>query len=332
MPMSSHAKRRPCERETDEPLTRRRGLDRPRLLTLLVIASMAAPAFLGAAPKPSPSSWKDDTLVASYEELVASGELEAAIRNPARPGEAPQAAFLEALAWFAAGMPGEAGTLTLAQLDEFVDNQVWLYEGYLQARAEEGAENDYPRTRTWKVIQKFALLRDEMVRSPFDGTYDFPALHKATSANDPWERAHTVSSAEDFRAKVCERSKERPVLVKFGNTNCTQCMLFELTGSIKDFAETEDNRDAIDVYKVWWGLPPDSSFAGRIQDPTRLDDLAEAEGVRSSPYFIVYHHGRRYPCGGAFPDAQGSDEELQSCLMAATGDAPLATACRESAS
>jgi hypothetical protein len=318
--------------ETDEPLARRRSPDRPRLLPLVGIALMATPALLGAAPEPASSSWEDGALVASYGELMASGELEAAIRNPARPGEAPQSAFLEALAWFAAGMPDEAGTLTLAELDGFVDNQVSLYHGYLKARVEEGVENDYPRTRTWKVIQKLALLRDQMMRSPFDGTYDYPSLREATSADDPWERAHTVSSEEDFRAKVCEGSKERPVLVKFGNTNCTQCMLFELTGSIKDFAESEDNRGAIDVYKVWWGLRPDSSFTGRIQDPTRLDELAQAEGVHSSPYFIVYRNGRRYPCGGAFPDAHGSDEELQSCLLAATGDAPLATACEASAS
>jgi len=330
--MLSHATTRLQRHEPHEPPARRRGHDRPPLLSLVAIVLMAAPPLLGAPPEPSSSSWKDDSLVASYDELVASGELEAAIRNPARPGEAPQAAFLEALAWFAAGMPKEAGTLTLAALDELVDTQVWLYEGYLKARVDEGVENDYPRTRTWKVIQKLALLRDQMMRSPFDGTYDYPALQRATSAGDPWERTHTVSSEEDFRVKVCESSKERPVLVKFGNTNCTQCMLFELTGSIKDFAESETNRDAIDVFKVWWGLRPDSSFTGRIQDPTRLDDLAEAEGVHSSPYFIVYRNGRRYPCGGAFPDALGSDEELQSCLVAATGDAPLATACRESTS
>lgn len=328
--MLSHATTRLDVHESDEPRARRRRPDRARLTPLVAVALMTVPAVLGAASEPSSSSWEDDTLVASYRELVAGGELEAAIRNPARPGEAPNAAFLEALAWFAAGMPGEAGTLTLAELDEFVDNQVWLYREYLKDRVEEGAENDYPRTRTWKVIQKLALLRDEMMRS--HGTYDYPALPRATSLDDPWERTHTLSSEEDFRAKVCQGSKQRPVLVKFGNTNCTQCMLFELTGSIKDFAESESNRDAIDVYKVWWGLRPDSSFAGRIQDPTLLDDLVEAEGVRSSPFFIVYRDGRRYPCGSAFPDAHGSDEELQSCLMAATGDAPLATVCRESSS
>jgi hypothetical protein len=299
------------------------------LFLVAIIAILSTATFLTAAT--DGEQWKDADLVISYNQFVTSDALDKAVRNPARPDEAPQRAFLEALAWFAAGMPEEAGTLTLARLDGFVDSQVWLYIDLLEARVEENADNDYVRTRTWKIIQKLALLRDEMVRSSPEAPYSYPALEKATSAHDSWELSHTVSSVEDFRLKVCEGSKKRPVLVKYGNTNCTQCMLFELTGSIREFAELDANRDAVDVYKVWWGMQPDASFTGRIQDPARLDDLAVAEGAHSSPYFIAYRDGRRYPCGGAFPDASGSDHELQACLSKAIGDAPMASAC-ESAS
>ena len=275
--------------------------------------------------------WSDDALVAAYHELTSSGDLEEAIRNPQRPGEAPQAAFLDALAWYAADTPVRPGVLTLAQLDSFIDSQVAFYTTYLEAKVEDGANNDYTRTRTWKLIQKLALLRDEMLRPQSRGTYAYSALPRATSADDPWERSHTVSSEQDFRAKVCEGSRKKPVLVKYGNTNCTQCMLFELAGTIREFAEADGQRDAVDVFKVWWGLQPDDTFSGRIQNPTLLNELAKAEGVTSSPYFIVYRDGRRYPCGGGFPTPTGEDHELEACLAKASGEAPRATLCGEPA-
>jgi Putative porin len=95
---------------------------------------------------------------------------------------------------------------------------------------------------------------------------------------------------------------------------------------VKAFALNPAHKD-VDVYKVWFGFRPDASFAGRIKDPARLDDLAKAEGVRSSPTFVVYRGGRRYTCGGGFPDTVGKDEHLEACLAKATGDAPLSSAC-----
>lgn len=276
-----------------------------------------------AAPE---KSWTDDDLMAAYSALKAGGQLDAAIRNPARPHEPPQAAFLEALAWFAAGMPNGSGTLTIAELDGFVDGQVALYRDLLTAKMEKGVSNDYSRTRTWKVVQKMMLLRDEMARAPQNGTYAYTALPKATSAIDPWEQTHTLRSPEEFVEKVCKVG-DRPVLVKYGNTNCTQCMLFELTGSVKSYADAAAARRPIAVYKVWFGMQPDSTFAGRIREPKRLNDLAKAEGVSSSPTFIVYRNGRRYPCGDAFPDASGNEAKLDACLAKATGDAPMASAC-----
>ncbi|HXE80285.1 MAG TPA: thioredoxin family protein [Vicinamibacterales bacterium] len=280
----------------------------------------------GAMAAPEGRSWTDDSLMAAYKELRTSGMLDAAIRNPTRPHEPPQDAFLQALAWFAAGTPNASGVLTLAELDRFIDGQAAFYRDLLTAKMEKGASNDYSRTRTWKVIQKMMLLRDEMMRAPHNGKYAFTALTKATSAIDPWEQAHTLRSPEEFVEKVCKVA-DRPVLVKYGNTNCTQCMLFELTGSIKSYADVAASRGPIDVYKVWFGMQPDGTFAGRIRDPKRLNDLAKAEGVSSSPTFIVYRNGRRYPCGDAFPDASGNEAKLDTCIAKATGDAPVASAC-----
>ncbi len=295
----------------------------PAILALVALGLTTTPGAAAAAPE----SWTDDALVAAYPSLVADGTLDEAIRNPTRPGEAPQAAFLEALAWYVSPHKGSAGTLTLEQLDAFVGGQVASYRDLLAAKVERGVQNDYPRTRRWKLIQKLILLRDEMTRPANAGSYPYPALPTATDADDPWERAHTVRSQDDFVTKVCEASHQRPVLVKYGNTNCTQCMLFELTGAVKAFAE-EPGHAGVDVYKVWWGYKPDASFAGRIKDPARLDALVKAEGVTSSPTFVVYRNGRRYPCGSGFPDASGADEDLDTCLRQDFGsNAPESDVC-----
>lgn len=296
-----------------------------RGVVVLAIAAVVLGAVVTAAP--DEKRWNDDQLVADYQNLSSRGELETAIRRPARPNEPPQAEFLEALAWFAAGTPDAPGTLSLGELDAFIDGQVAFYSDLLKAKVQQNAANDYPRTRTWKVIQKMMLLRDEMTRAGHDNRYAYAAMPKATSANDQWEQAHTLRSPEEFVQKVCKSSGDRPVLVKYGNTNCTQCMLFELTGSIKTYADAAATRTPVDVYKVWFGMRPDSSFAGRIRDPQRLNDLAKAEGVQSSPYFIVYRNGRRYPCGDAFPTRSGDEAHLDQCLTKSVGEAPLASAC-----
>lgn len=298
---------------------------RGRALVGLVAILAASVGMVAAAPEAE--RWTDDALVAKYRDLEASGGVESAILRPFLPKDTPQTAFLQALAWFAAGTPYGPGALTLAQLDEFLQVQVQSYRQLLTATVQRGEENDYARTRTWKVIQKLTLLRDEMSRPSSDGRYAYPAIAKAPSVDDPWEHEHTLRSAEEFSTKVCRASHKSPVLVKFGNTNCTQCMLFEMIGSVKEIAESPAHKGVVDVYKVWWGFRPDASFAGKIKDPARLDDLAKAEGVRSSPYFIVYRNGRRYPCGESFPDGNGMDERLEACLGQEFGEAPLASTC-----
>jgi len=296
-------------------------------LTILLAGAVAP---LGAAPLDGP--WTDATLVENYHELTSRGDLAGAILDPSLPDHSPRTAFLDALAWFAAGTPRGAGTLTMVQLDEFLHGQARYYERLLRSKVVSAEANDYPRTRTWKVIQKLTLLRREMSGSSHAGTYSFPAISMAPDRDDPWEREHTLSSPEEFAAKVCAGSHDRPILVKFGNTNCTQCMLFEMIGSVKEVAQNPAYRDSLDVYKVWWGMQPDDSFAGRIRNPERLDDLADAEGVHSSPYFIVYRDGRRYPCGGAFPDGGGMDEDLDACIKQELRDGPVAAVCATSSS
>ena len=294
-----------------------------------LIAGFALLAALPAARLGADAErrWNDAELVASYAELKSVGTLTDAILRPSLPSEPPQTEFLDALAWFAAGTPEDPGSLTLAQLDAFLNGQVQVYRHLLEAKVERGAENDYPRTRTWKVIQKLTMLRNEMATARRGGSFEFPATARVAAAEDPWEREHTLGSPEEFDVKVCQASFVRPVLVKFGNTNCTQCMLFEMIGSIKELAENPSYRGKVDVYKVWWGMRPDDSFAGKLRDPERLDELAKAEGIRSSPYFVVYRNGRRYACGDAFPDARGADEKLDACLLDQSAAAPVASAC-----
>jgi hypothetical protein len=284
-------------------------------------------SFLGLAAAEEPRRWTDDELVASYRDLAAAGTLADAIRRPKMPSDPPQAAFLDALAWFAAGTPDAPGTLTLGKLDAFIDGQADAYAKLLKARVEGAEENDYPRTRTWKVIQKLTMLREAMAAPARGGSYAYPAFDMAPREADAWETEHTLVSTAEFESKVCRASEQRPVLVKYGNTNCTQCMLFEMIGSVKDLAGSPALKGSVDVYKVWFGFEPDGSFEGRIRNPVRLDDLAKAEGVRSSPTFIAYRHGRRYPCGDGFPDGRGAEAHLEACLAKASGEAPLASVC-----
>jgi hypothetical protein len=296
-----------------------------RATAVLYAAALAVSAAELATAADS-ERWNDDKLVASYRDLEARGGLDAAIRTPVLPSDPPEPAFLESLAWFAAGSPDKKGELSQARLDSFLEGQAAAYKKLLQAKVERGEDNDFVRTRTWKLVQKLTLLRDEMSRPPRAGSYPYAAMPKAPSGYDAWEREHTLRSADDFAEKVCRASSERPVLVKFGNTNCTQCMLFEMIGSVKAFAQNPAHKD-VAVYKVWWGFKPDVSFAGRIKDPERLDELVKGEGVRSSPTFAVYRNGRRYTCGGGFPDPDGGEQHLDSCIRQRFGEAPMATAC-----
>jgi hypothetical protein len=304
------------------------GTRRWRILPPLapaVLIALAAASAITSAGDATEKRWKDDELVASYRELLSGGRLEAAVRTPALPTDPPQASFLEALAWYAAGAPKKPGVLILERLDARIAAEAGAYIRMLKAKVEAGEDNDYPRTRTWKLIQKYTLLRDAMTAPEREGRMEYRV--SGTGGSDAWDRDHTLRSPEEFAEKVCRASYDHPVLVKYGNTNCTQCMLFELIGSVQHFADHPDRVGKIDVYKVWWGMKPDDSFAGRIRDPQRLDALARAEGVQSSPTFVAYRNGRRTSCGDAFPDDSGRDERLETCLSQDLGAAPASAIC-----
>lgn len=315
--------------ESEMEMGSRAGLRRFRLLPAVLLVTWTAASSGLPAADPAPKRWTEDELVAGFHELESTHNLEGAVRTPVLPKEPPHTNFLDALAWYAAGASGEPGVLTLKQLHQQIELNADAYIRLLKSKVQQGKSNDYARTRTWKLLQKLTLLQEEMSRPSRNGRYSYPAMRKAAGGPgaDAWDREHTVRSPEEFAEKVCRASHARPVLVKFGNTNCTQCMLFEIIGSVKELAEDPAHKGTIDVYKVWWGYRPDQSFAGRIRDPERLDALARAEGVRSSPYFIVYRNGRRYPCGDAFPSESHSDEQLEACLRQDFGDAPMAGVC-----
>jgi hypothetical protein len=162
--------------------SRQRTGGRPTRLTLsswfpcavLIAAAAATPPHLPAADA-GPKRWTDDQLVASYRDLASVGGLESAVRSPALPKDPPRPGFLDALAWYAAGTPDRPGVLTLKTLDELLGSNVQSYLGFLKAKVERREDNDYPRTRTWKVIQKLTLLREEMSQPQRNGRYSFTA-------------------------------------------------------------------------------------------------------------------------------------------------------------
>jgi hypothetical protein len=99
---------------------------------------------------------------------------------------------------------------------------VSLYEDLLKAKVDRQEANHCSRTRTWKVIQKLTLLRDEMARPGRDGRYPYVAFPNVAAESDPWDVAHTLASPQEFTDAVCRTSSDRPILVKFGNTTRTR--------------------------------------------------------------------------------------------------------------
>jgi len=330
--MTSHSLRL-AHRPDPSGRLRRGALSRLIMVTILTAGWSQTPATTTSpATEDGPRRWKDAELVESYGHLVSTGGLEAAARAPVLPGEPLQAGFMEALAWYAAGTPRQSGVLTLAGLDERIDVDVEAYLRLLKARVETGERNEYSRTRLWKVIQKLTVLRDEMRKPPRNGHYPFTAKSRRAPVADAWETEHTIDSPDEFSEKVCRASYHRPVLVKYGNTNCTQCMLFEMIGSVRELAENPAFT-GVDVYKLWFGHEPDESFAGMIRRPRRLDDLALEEGISNSPTFVVYRSGRPMICGDAFPDDAGRDAKLESCVKNEPGsETPPAGFCAKTGS
>ena len=153
---------------------------------------------------------------------------------------------------------------TLAQLDEFIDAKVLKYDDLLTAKAVRGASNDYPRTRTGKVIEKLTLLREEMQRPPHNG-HPFDRMPRASSASSVGRGPHPDVG----------RGVHREGVQGVGNQNrSSSSSEHQLHAMHAVRAHRRRERDAesgghagsVDVYKVWWGFRPDGSFAGRIEE------------------------------------------------------------------
>lgn len=247
--------------------------------------------------------WTDAELVRFHGALRDAGRLEsgaaslrAAIGDPSLPEEERPRAFYDALAWYFAGGEGSDGSLSPGELQSWTDTLAGEYERLLG----QGRQADEDRLRTWKMLQKAVLIR--VRRMPGGRDYRHPPFRdvRQDPAQMEWSAAHTLRTVAEFEERVCRASQAKPVLVKFGFTGCADCLLLELLGSVKAVAERHPE---IEVYKSWWG-----------NAPAEMNDLKDKEGVRGSPFFILYDEGARYRCGYAFPDETGSDESLEACL------------------
>ena len=166
-------------------------------------------------------------------------------------------------------------------------------------------------------MQKLLLLKHDLHERNLKAWSYTPMTPQ--HAVEAWDDENTLDDAADFRTRVCQASAQKPVVVKFGSTQCADCLLMEYTQGIRLAAEKVKGR--AQLYKFWWG--PNL--------PAGNDALRKSEGVDSSPYFVVYRNGRRYPCGFEFLDDKGAG--LEACLdRTLREDAKAAGSCGEAAS
>ncbi len=277
------------------------------------IALVATGAAHAAATGPrelfqslSAGGFNDDKLVQLANAMNAAGGLRAhtdllqqAIQNPAFPAEGRPDAFFTALSAYLD--ENRDGTFSTAEADQAVRTYAARYADLLRESLAKGPSQNLAagyRVKTWKLLQKIVLLQHTM-RERSLPAWHYP-LTTPEPPSEPWDVAHTVADAADFQHRVCEASAKGPVVVKFGSTQCADCMLMEYTQGVRLAAEK--GKDAFTLYKLWWG--PNM--------PEANDRLRKAEGVQSSPTFVVYRGGRRYSCGFAFLDESGAG--LESCL------------------
>jgi len=255
------------------------------------------------------AAWTDDALVKLYRELprdeaATSPRLLDAVRHLKLPDEKRPKQFFDAIASYYddnRGVPFPA-----KKLDQAIEQTTRSYVSLLrESQTAAGQQQELAsvlRVKTWKLLQKLELFSSEMKRQHLSAwSY---ARFSLPPAADLWDKEHTIASAEGFKKAVCEGSKSKPVLVKFGSTQCADCMLMEYVQTVHTLAEK--TKDSMDVYKVWWG--PGSS--------KELDEIRQTEGVKSSPSFVLYRNGMRYPCGYQFPDDAGGG--LENCSLEMT--------------
>jgi thiol-disulfide isomerase/thioredoxin len=252
------------------------------------------------------AGWTDERLsdfiqqAQSKDQLKAyRGKIKQALLSP-KLGENAHTGdrFFEAVAWYTdKTIAGSSdGALTLNELRFAMDQKAkeYLSLAALPERADQ-------RRQTFKNIEKLALLEKQIIGNG-DSSYSYdPAKMMQVNSNNAWNASHTIDSAAEFDSKVREASFEKPVLVKYGLTYCMHCLLLEQLDSVHAVADKYG--DDLDVYKVWWN-PNDPAMA-------EISDLTVAEGVNSSPYFMVYKDGEVVRKGYGFPDEKGQGlEEL----------------------
>ncbi len=251
----------------------------------------------------SPGGWTDDEILQLHAAILREGSsasraavLNEAILNPTFPGEGRPDRFFDALASYFD--KNRDGRYTLSEIEAEVIEYASRYAVLLSEAVPTGPHQDLAslfRVKTWKMMQKILLLRHVLRERGLEAWTYSPMT--PSMAVESWDEANTLADAADFYKRVCEASTATPVVVKFGSTQCADCLLMEYTQGIR--AAAERSRSSRHVYKFWWG--PNL--------PEANDALRKSEGVKYSPFFIVYWNGRRYPCGFAFLDDKGAGLE-----------------------
>lgn len=276
----------------------------------------------GSAPAPTNSldrlyaesgrnGWTDDELMTFITAADRRGVLNDygtqiinAVADPHAPADSHAGArFFEALAWYndATVIQSRDGRFTRADLRT---SQNAAVQKYLQI-ALRSPDDVNGRIQAWKGVQKLKLLEREIDRRAANGQGAFypyrPRAMMTVDPNSPWNRANTVDSRAEFEQRVIRGSYDKPVLVKYGLPYCMHCLLLEQLGSVPAVADKYGSD--LDVVKLWWN-PNDPQMR-------EITQVAQEQGVTSSPFFIVYENGQPVRSGYAFPDENGNGlEEL----------------------
>lgn len=250
--------------------------------------------------------WSDDELVSLYQMLPKtsafdSKNFQTALKKLKLPDEKRPKQFFDAIASYYDNNRG--GNFSIQKLDRVIFQVTEAYKAQLKdSQTGHGPEQELAgiiRVKSWKLLQKLQLFKEEMKEKKLMSwaykSFTLPA------ANLDWDKNHTITSMSDFQKIVCEGSKSKPVMVKFGSTQCADCMLMEYTQAIYSMAEK--NKNQVDVYKIWWG--PNLS--------KEIDELRKKEGALSSPFFAIYRNGQRYHCGYQFPNDAG--DGVENCIL-----------------
>jgi len=279
------------------------------LAMLLALGAMEVKAetFENLYNESAVDGFTDDELTVLFDALITAPNPSThvqpfikAVNTPFIPENAHTGErFFKALSWYNDTTKGNRdGQFNLTELSSAFQAEVQKYLTITQSR-----ENVEARISAWKMIQKLGLLKNEIeARGERGEGFFYPYTPKAMfeiDHNNPWNAAHTIDNDVEFGRDVIEASYTRPVLVKFGMTYCVHCLLLENLGSVP--AVEKRYRETLDVHKLWWNP--------KSEDYTELNNIAKREGVKSSPYFILYKDGKKINEGYAFPDGQGEGME-----------------------